>query len=166
MYSSTEQRAADIDAGAAWSAERLSAFVHESAAALDTDLDALAEGRWTAQVRTAQGRAVPATEIVWMRVREVAVHSVDLGVGIGFGDLPAALCEALIADVAGRRSSQGDGPALELVSSAGGSWRVDGVGETVAVRGSITDLAAWLTGRGSGALLADAGVLPELAPWL
>ncbi|MDT4976800.1 MAG: maleylpyruvate isomerase [Pseudonocardiales bacterium] len=166
MYSSTEQRSGDIDAGSAWSPQRLRDFVHETAVALEADLDGLPADRWTAEVRTAQGRAVPATEIVWMRVREVAVHSVDLGVGIGFGDLRAALCAALIGDVAARRSTQGDGPAVELVSSDGGTWRIDGVGAAATVRGSVVDLASWLTGRGSGALSADKGGLPELGPWL
>jgi maleylpyruvate isomerase len=166
MYSSTEQRWADIEAASAWSAQRLRVFVHETAAALDGDLDALSADRWTAEIRTAQGRAVPATEIVWMRVREVAVHAVDLGVGIGFGDLPVDLCEALIADVAARRSVQGDGPALDLVSNAGGSWRVEGVGPAITVQGSVADLASWLTGRGPGALAAEASALPTLAPWL
>ena len=114
---------------------------------------------------TAQGRAVPATEIVWMRVREVAVHAVDLGVGIGFGDLPAALCEALIGDVAARRSAQGDGPALQLESSEGGSWRVDGVGAATA-----EGAAAWLSSPPGSRAAARArwwpraGALPELAP--
>lgn len=166
MYASTGQRSADIAAAAHWPVQRLRTFVHESAVALDGDLDALAADRWTAQVRTAQGRAVPATEIVWMRVREVAVHSVDLGVGIGFGDLAVALCEALIEDVAARRAAQGDGPALDLVSGDGGTWRVEGLGASVTVRGSVADLASWLTGRGCGALAAEAGALPELAPWL
>ena len=166
MYSSTEQRATDIDAAAEWPVERLRAFVHETAAALDADLDALPADRWAAEVRTAQGRAVPATEIVWMRVREVAVHAVDLGVGIGFGDLPVDLCAALIGDVVARRSAQGDGPALELVSGDTGTWRVDGIGPAVTVRGSVADLASWLTGRGSGDSAADAGPLPELGPWL
>jgi maleylpyruvate isomerase len=166
MYSSTEQRSADIDAGSSWAPQRLREFVHETAAALDADLAALAADRWTAEVRTAQGRAVPATEIIWMRVREVTVHSVDLGVGIGFGDLPVALCSALIADVAARRSTQRDGPALELVSIDGGTWWVEGDGAAVTVRGSVAGLASWLTGRGPGGLLADEGALPELGPWL
>ena len=165
MYSSTEQRAADIEAGTAWSPARLRAFVHETAVAFDADLDALAADRWSAQVRTAQGRAVPATEIVWMRVREVVVHSVDLEVGVGFDDFPAALCEALISDVTARRSAQGDGPALQL-ESGGSSWQVEGTGAPTLVRGSVAGLTSWLTGRGSGALVADAGTLPELAPWL
>lgn len=166
MYSSIERRGADIEAVSTWSVARLRAFGHDAAAALDADFDRLADDRWTAQVRTAQGRAVPATEIVWMRVREVAVHPVDLGVGIGFADLPVPLCQALVGDVADRRSGQGDGPALELVSSEGGSWRITGVGERVTVRGSVADLASWLAGRGAGGLEAGGGGLPELAPWL
>lgn len=165
MYSSTEQRAADIEAAAQWPGQRLRPFVHDTAAALDADLNALPDDRWTAQVRTAQGRPVPATEIVWMRVREVAVHSVDLGLTIAFGDLPLGLCQALIGDAAARRSAQNDGPALELVSETG-RWRVAGLGGVVTVRGGVVDLAGWLTGRGSGALAADTGALPELGPWL
>ncbi|MEP7019012.1 MAG: maleylpyruvate isomerase family mycothiol-dependent enzyme [Pseudonocardiales bacterium] len=166
MYSSMEQRSADIEAASSWPGARLRALVHDSAAALDGDLDALAEDQWTAEVRTAQGRAVPATEIVWMRVREVAVHSVDLGVGIGFDDLPVALCAALIGDIAARRSAQGDGPALELLSFEGSAWAVGGIGEAVTVRGRVADLAAWLAGRGAGGCRADSGGLPELSPWL
>jgi len=166
MYSSMEQRSADIDAALSWPTARLRELVHDSAAALDGDLDALAEDRWTAEVRTAQGRAVPATEILWMRVREVAVHSVDLGVGIGFDDLPIGLCDALIGDIAARRSAQGDGPALELLSPEGRAWAVGGIGEAVTVRARVCDLAAWLAGRGAGGCRADSGGLPELAPWL
>jgi maleylpyruvate isomerase len=167
MYASTEQRNADIAAGATWPTDRLRALVHDGAAALDADLVALPADRWTAQIRTAQGRAVPASEIVWMRVREVAVHAVDLDTGTGFGDLPLPLCRALVADVAARRSGQGDGPALELTGTDGGSWTVTGAGAPVGVAGAAAELASWLTGRGAGGLSGvDGGPLPELGAWL
>ena len=42
-------------------------------------LDALSDDQWSSEVRTAQGRLLPATEIPWLRAREVMVHAVDLG---------------------------------------------------------------------------------------
>ena len=89
------------------------------AAALD-DLPAEA---WDAIVVTAQGRTVPATEIPWMRAREVCIHAVDLGAGVTFGDLPADFVAALLADVVRKRAGAGEGP----------------------------ELAAWLTGRAPAA---------------
>lgn len=41
----------------------------------------LPDANWTHEVRTAQGRTVPASETVWMRTREVWVHAVDLDNG-------------------------------------------------------------------------------------
>lgn len=40
------------------------------------------------------------------------MHAVDLGAGIGFGDLPADFTAALLADVVRKRASAGEGPAL------------------------------------------------------
>ncbi|WP_229874876.1 maleylpyruvate isomerase family mycothiol-dependent enzyme [Amycolatopsis deserti] len=112
MYASTEQRNAEIETGARLPVAELRRLVRESADALAADLDALPEEAWSNQVVTAQGRTVPATEIVWMRTREVAVHAADLDRGVGFDDLPADLVEALIADTLKRRIAQGHGPAL------------------------------------------------------
>jgi maleylpyruvate isomerase len=61
---------------------------------------------------TAQGRTVPATEITWMRTREVAVHAVYLGAGVDFEDLPEELTTALVADAAALRSRRGEAAAL------------------------------------------------------
>ncbi|GAA5156447.1 maleylpyruvate isomerase family mycothiol-dependent enzyme [Amycolatopsis dongchuanensis] len=112
MYAGTEQRGAEIEAGARLPVAELRQMVRESADALAADLDALPEAAWANQVVTAQGRTVPATEIVWMRTREVAVHAVDLDRGVGFEDLPGDLVEALIGDTLKRRIAQGHGPAL------------------------------------------------------
>ncbi len=112
MYASTEQRNAEIETGARLPVAELRRLVRESADALAADLDGLPDAAWASQVVTAQGRTVPATEIVWMRTREVAVHAADLDRGVGFGDLPADLVEALIGDALKRRIAQGHGPAL------------------------------------------------------
>lgn len=167
MYASAEQRAAEIAEGATWDATRLRAFVRDTARALADDLAALDNDAWQREVVTAQGRTVRATEIVWMRTREVAVHAVDLDTGTGFGDLPADLCAALVGDVGALRSKRGDGPALTLRSTAGDVWHVTGAGEPVEVRAEACALARWLTGRGAHALVtAEGRPVPALAPWI
>jgi maleylpyruvate isomerase len=112
MYASPEQRSAEIAEGATLPPAELRRLVRGSADELAAALDDLAPEAWEAQVVTAQGRTVPATEIPWMRTREVAVHAVDLGVGVTFGDLPADLVTALAVDVVRKRSAGGEGPAL------------------------------------------------------
>jgi maleylpyruvate isomerase len=117
MYDSRRQRAEEIEAGALLPAADLRGLVHESAAALATDLDSLSDREWAQEVRTAQGRIVAASEIPWLRAREVAVHAVDLGVSVGFGDLPEDLNIALAIDVINRRALAGEAvPIVEWLT--------------------------------------------------
>ncbi|MEV7010030.1 maleylpyruvate isomerase family mycothiol-dependent enzyme [Streptosporangium sp. NPDC051022] len=167
MYGSAEQRSAEIEEGATWAPERLRRMVRENAACLSADLAALIGEQWDALVVTAQGRTVPASEIPWMRTREVAVHAVDLEAGVTFADLPDDLCEELVSDVVARRSGQAKDPALSLVSTTGRAWSLAGTGTPVEVRGEPGELARWLTGRGAGTLrTTSGGPLPTLTPWL
>ena len=119
MYASSHARAEEIEQGALLPVSTLRGLVATSAAALESDLDALPDAGWTAEVRTAQGRLLPAAQIPWLRAREVAVHAVDLRAGVTFKDLPEGFVAELLVDVARRRAANGEGP----------------------------DLAAWLTGR-------------------
>lgn len=167
MYASPEQRAQEIAEGSTWPAERLRRFVRDSAEALAADLSVLGAEHWSREVRTAQGRTVPATEIPWLRTREVAVHAVDLATGTGFDDLHVELCEALVGDVALLRSSRGDGPELLLSSTTGRTWTVAGAGPATSVAGRPAQLASWVTGRGTGGLTDSSGApVPMLARWL
>ncbi|WP_285490865.1 maleylpyruvate isomerase N-terminal domain-containing protein [Amycolatopsis taiwanensis] len=112
MYASRKRRNAEIEEGSRLPVSELRTMVRESAEALARDLDALPDEAWRHEVETAQGRMVPATEIPWMRTREVAVHAVDLAAGVDFGDLPGDLLHALVEDVVARRVDAGEGPAL------------------------------------------------------
>jgi maleylpyruvate isomerase len=112
MYAGPEQRAAEIEAGAALPAATLRALVAHSADRLAADFDALPAEAWSHQVVTAQGRTVLAVEIPWMRAREVAVHAVDLDAGVGFADLPNDLTAALVADAVAKQNAQGNLPGL------------------------------------------------------
>lgn len=159
MYASPDERGREIELGARRPPAVLRATARESAAELAADLAALPADRWQAEVVTAQGRTVPATEILWMRTREVAVHAVDLRAGTDFADLPDGVCAALVADVAAWRDRKANGPALTLVAGDR-TWHVAGDGEPVLVNASVPELAAWLTGR------RRPPSLPGLPPWL
>ncbi|MBM0236186.1 maleylpyruvate isomerase family mycothiol-dependent enzyme [Micromonospora sp. ATA32] len=137
MYSSMDQRNADIESGAKLSATQLAAWMNGSARNLAVAMDALTADRWPAEVVTAQDRTVSATEIPWLRAREVCVHAVDLGTGLAFADLPDGFLSALVVDIQAKRglAAVPDGPLPEVVAYlAGRSHSLAGV----------PDLGPWL----------------------
>ncbi|WP_328396221.1 maleylpyruvate isomerase family mycothiol-dependent enzyme [Nocardia sp. NBC_00416] len=137
MYSSADQRGADIESGARLSVTELVAWLNVSVHKLGVAVDALTGEQWRTEVVTAQGRNVPATEIPWLRAREVCVHAVDLGTGTTFADLPDEFLAALITDIRGKR----------------------GIDEVPG--GPLPEVAAYLAGRPHS--LAD---VPDLGAWL
>ncbi|MGW3606357.1 maleylpyruvate isomerase family mycothiol-dependent enzyme [Micromonospora sp. NPDC005161] len=168
MYSSPQQRDADIEAGATRPAAELRAWAARAAATLHARLAGLDEQQWRRQVRTAQGRTVTAEEIPWMRAREVMIHAVDLGAGVGFDDLPADFLAALLDDIAAKRSAAGDGPALTLTATDHrGKWAVSAVGGSTPVTGTLAGLTAYLSGRPApGVTSTGEEPAPELPRWL
>jgi maleylpyruvate isomerase len=162
MYVSSEQREADIAKGALLPVAELRAWIESSCQALAADLDALPEPAWDAKIITAQGLTRSASEIPWMRVREVYIHGVDLGAGTQWSDLPAEFLATLLDDVTARRSVTGGGPALAVTATdSRNAWEVAGTGPAIPVSAPLADLAAYLTGRTSK--LND---FPSLPPWL
>ena len=118
MYSSPEQRAADIEAGAQPSPQETCAPGWRLRHSWLPACAGLVAEQWQRPVRTAQGRTVPATEIPWLRAREVMVHAVDLDAGVDLrrpaGGLPRG---------PGRRhrgeALHSDGPALTVTADPG-----------------------------------------------
>lgn len=167
MYASLEQRDRDIQRGAASPATELRHFVANSAAELADGVSELDGNGWAADVVTALGRTVAATEVPWMRAREVAVHAADLDTGVTFDDLPDDLASALILDAARRRTSLALDPPVQLETADGGSWSIGIPTSELTVAGSRPDLVAWITGRSEGtALRASTGCVPQLTRWL
>ena len=118
-------------------------------------------------MRTAQGRVLAASEIPWLRTREVVVHAIDIDPTGNFVSVPHDVADALVDDVVAKRSAGADGPALLLTATdTGREWKVDGVGEVSRLEADTTTLAGWLTGRET--LPPDAGAQPApiLPPWL
>jgi maleylpyruvate isomerase len=147
MYASPQARQAGIDKGSTLDATELVGWVRSSAAGLDAAMSELDDEQWQAKVVTAQGRTVAATELPWLRCREVFVHAVDLGVGTTFAQLPADFLMALCEDIRRARAvANGSGPTVE---------------------GSLADVTAYLAGRHfSNVTTADGAPAPELGPWL
>jgi maleylpyruvate isomerase len=168
MYATPEQRGDDIATGAQLPPNALRSWLRSSASDLSRHLDRLSDDAWAHPVVTAQGRTVAATEIPWLRAREVMVHAVDLDAGVTFGDLPRAFVAALIADVVAKRSGVRDGPALVVTATdLDDQWIVAGNGDRLEISGRLADLAAWLTGRAQPGLRTSGGAgLPTLPPWL
>lgn len=161
MYPSTEVRNEQIEESARQSAPALRGDVLTAIAGLVEAMRGMPDEAWTAPVRTAQGRSVAATEVPWMRCREVWVHAVDLDAGVGFEEIPAGVLAALIDDVF--RMWQRRGQAPDLVVFAGEREWGSGA-QTVA--GSLPAVTAWLTGRSAGEDLQADGALPKLPAWL
>lgn len=167
MYSSPEQRAADIEAGSTRPGDELRTWFDASAARLSAAMATLTPEQWSSQVVTAQGRTVPASETPWMRAREVMVHAVDLGTGTTFADLPSDFLEELADDIVAKRSSGAPTPALALRSTdARRRWRLAGSGEPVTVVAPVAELVAYLAGRPATVATATGDPAPTLPAWL
>lgn len=166
MYASVEARLAGIEEGRKLPADELIAWVDAATEKLDSGMAALTDSQWQTPVVTAQGRTVAATELPWLRSREVNVHTVDLAAGIGFDELTAGFCAALSDDIVAKRSAA-PGPAVTLATTdSAHTWTLPGVGEGARVEGSVGELAAYLAGRPSSAHTPDGAALPVLPPWI
>jgi maleylpyruvate isomerase len=127
----------------------------------------LSPAAWQAEVRTAQGRIVPATETAWMRTREVWIHAVDLNNGGSFDDFPPQLLDALLTDITGAWRQRGHGADLALAPTDRPTKITVGDHPTMQITGTTADLTRWATGRGSGRLTSSSGdVVPRPPRWL
>ncbi|MFJ6895141.1 maleylpyruvate isomerase family mycothiol-dependent enzyme [Streptomyces hokutonensis] len=162
------RRTADIDAGASRPGSAIVSDVVDSAGRLAGHLERLPDSAWNAQVRTGQGRLVPAALIPWLRVREVWIHLVDLATGVTFADLPDDLAAALLPDVTATLARHPDCPGLVLRPQPFGSEVTTRPGAVaITVEGTTSDLLGWTTGRADGrGLNTSAPALPSLPPWL
>jgi maleylpyruvate isomerase len=166
MYSSPGERAAGIEHGSHLPAAGLKAWLRRSAASLEDATTRLGAAQWQAPVVTAQGRTVPASEVPWLRAREVYVHAVDLATGLSFAELPVGFLTALCDDVIARRSA-GPGPAVILEAiGTGRRWELPGDGKALGVSGPLEEVTAYLTGRAHRVAATSGGTVPDLPPWL
>jgi maleylpyruvate isomerase len=162
MYRNREARAADIEAGTRRPPGQLRADAEQAAQRLADAMASLSQPAWDSEVRTATGRAVPAREVVWMRVREVWVHAVDLDAGATFAAVPHDVAEALLDDALASIGRRPDVPAVTArCTESQRAWRLgDAAAEEVA--GTYQALLSWALGRPGNA----AAGWPALPAWL
>jgi maleylpyruvate isomerase len=164
MYASTDVRDKEISFGATLSPIALRNLFDHSAVHLNVEWRDLPEQAWQHQVKTAQGREVPASETVWMRTREVWTHAVDLDNGASFADIPATVLERLLGDITGAWKTRGTDTGL-LINVTGTELTF---GDTAAqnatlITGALSGVVQWATGRGTRGVTAthDGALLDE-----
>lgn len=172
MYDSDGQRAEEIDFGATLPADALRNLAAHAAVHLNVEWRDLAPEAWSHQVRTAQGRTVPASETVWMRTREVWIHALDLRTGYTTRDFPEHLVDLLLDDLLAvwrRKRAEGDRDILLEPIDRGRTYRVieGGTTDPIVVRGSAADVVGWGIGRSTRGVFTPDGTAPGAAPtWL
>jgi len=174
MYDSDTQREEEIDFGATLPVEALRNLAAHAAVHLNVEWRDLPADAWSAEVRTAQGRLVPASETVWMRTREVWIHAVDLDNGGSVRDFPPELHALLLEDLVRvwrRKRKPGDRDIVLEPTDRAEIYRIltaeEGDAGALRVRGTTPDLVAWGIGRSRQGVLDGNGAVPPAAPpWL
>jgi maleylpyruvate isomerase len=166
MYSSPTDREDGIRSGAGRGLPEQLADLAASGSRFLAAAHAVPLARRSFPVISGQGRNIPASEVPWLRVREVWLHLVDLDAGHGIDVLPDAVAWELARDVAAWMSLRVP-TTMDLRMAGHGMVRLgSGVSADGSVIGSAQQIAGWLTGRASTAGLTGTGEFPNLPRWL
>ncbi|PZF81549.1 maleylpyruvate isomerase family mycothiol-dependent enzyme [Jiangella anatolica] len=170
MYVSAEARAADIEAGARRSGAEIVDDLHETADRFVRAVMEMPDDGWERQVRggpAATGDPLPGRRVLWLRLRELEVHHVDLSTGYTPADWPSAFVRRALDETVRAFGRRDDVPAITLEVDGGGVEHL-GAEAPVTVGGPPAALLGWLTGRSPGRDLRvqPAGPLPALPSWL
>ena len=149
-------RDAGIEAGAHRPAAELTEHLARATTALLTAWDKVGPDDWTRPVLHRNSNLAAAIDACW---RELAIHSVDLDLGITPARWPPAFCLHLLDFL---RARTPENIHLVLQSNDGPTWE-NGTGETQVLTGNLTDLTAWYAGRTAPGPIT--GPAPDLLPW-
>jgi maleylpyruvate isomerase len=170
MYRDPQARLDAIEQLARRPAAALLGEAHGSAAALAATVEQTPEPSWPKTVRSALGRTIPASEVPWMRTREVWIHAVDLDTGAWFDAFPAALVDRLLADAAATLTGRAECPAVTLApGDRTRTWSLGPAQSPATVTGTAADLLGWVIGRSHRDLpvaVTSREPLPRLPRWL
>lgn len=168
MYVSDAARRADIEQRARRPQETLQAEFTQSQQALIAAVEALPASAWTNLVRSALGRSIPVSEVLWLRTRETWIHQVDLQSGFTFADLPSDLVDALLTDVTGTLTTRPQCPAVDVAPrDRSRRWRLGPPDvQPVTVEATAAESLGWVLGRGPELCDARSNRHVALPAWL
>jgi len=187
-YAAAQQRDHDIEVGAGRDPAAIRDDVVASSDRLAVAVRGMPDEAWTVQVGGSGKHAMAASDIPWLRAREMWVHAVDLDVGASLADAPAPMLVAVLDDAAESIGASPHCPPMALeATDLRRRWAVGGAGEgggpelapavehipaddvrRVVVTGTSVQLATWLLGRSTGRELrtGDGSPLPAPPRWL
>ena len=174
MYDSDEQRDSDISDLAASGPPSIRDRLLAAVTTFDHAAGAVPDDLWDTRVeRTPGGRTMRAGSLPGMRIRELEIHRVDLGVGYTTADWSPAFSTLLLDAMAKRLR-----PAAQVTIrplDVDGTWVIGPSADAVAtedatagpiVTGPAADIGWWLTGRpASDAVSCSRGELPSIEGW-
>jgi maleylpyruvate isomerase len=165
-YASRDERDADIDAGASRTIGEQLADLERSAALFSTTVASMPIGSWSAPTDWPAIDPRPASAMLDSRIREIAIHHVDLDAGYTAAHWPVPLARQILGSVAVRFDTLGMSP-VTLSADDGAVAHTFGDGSGALISGPSHALAWWLIGRSDGSeLRSSAGPLPVPPPWL
>jgi maleylpyruvate isomerase len=165
QYRDRAERDAAIEAGSTRPAAVQLADLDQSAARFADAVAAAPAGSWDAQVHWLSGDLRPASQILDARLREVAIHHLDLGAGYSASDWSSSFALRILLSALPAFENRGIEPLTLLPDDADARIDVSG-GSVIEVRGPASALTTWLLGRDDGSTLSVAGgQLPKPPAW-
>ena len=159
LYPSDELRDRDIERGAERTGLQLQIDLDTTAGSLNATFDALDDMEPGTAVWLTNDIRVDITDLPALRLAEIALHHVDLDLGMTVDDLPDVPARTLLEWVCFRLRDRPEVPAMRIVSDSGLTDRIGGVGFATTVHGPDGALAGWLSGRGGTERLTGADQL-------
>ncbi len=167
MYDSPEARGEEIEFGATLPPGAIRNLHDHTLVRLDVAWRDAPDYAWEAEVKTAQGRTVPASETLWMRSREVWIHAIDLNQSGRFTDIPRVILSTLLPEIVAKWNASATDRSFVVANTENNDELVVGSAEpSFEVRGNTAGLVRWATGRGSQGVTASTGTVPEPPRWL
>jgi maleylpyruvate isomerase len=165
QYPSTEARDAGIEAGAGQPAAEQLADIEASHRRFMDAASAVPAGSWQREVRWRSGELRPASKVLDARLREVAIHHLDLDAGYTASAWPSQFALRILVSVLPAFEVRGIAPVTLMPTDV--DLRIDlSGGSAVEVRGPASALATWVLGRDDGSTLAvTGGQLPTPPAW-
>ncbi|MSS45799.1 maleylpyruvate isomerase family mycothiol-dependent enzyme [Cutibacterium sp. WCA-380-WT-3A] len=159
LYPSDDIRDRDIERGSERTGLQLQIDLDTTAGSLNTAFDALDDMTPGTVVSLTHDIRVDVTDLPALRLAEIALHHVDLDLGMTVDDLPDVVARTLLEWVCFRLRDRPEVPAMRIVSDSGLTDRIGGVGFATTIHGPDGALAGWLSGRGGTERIAGADQL-------